>query len=110
MSNALRDRWLPEVEAEYDALLDRDRGVCASVGNLFRAFEKVVCDGVDGLGPSLGHFGSADVYVVYAEPVLLCFAVSGGEIAIVKWAEIGTEYEQQQDLDEAKRRAVRLFP
>jgi hypothetical protein len=42
--------------------------------------------------------------------VLLCFAVSGGEIAIVKWAEIGTEYEQQQDLEEAKRRAARLFP
>jgi len=110
MSNALRDRWLPEVEAEFDALLHRSRSVCASVGNLFRAFERVVSDGVDGLGPSLGRFGSADVYVMYAEPVLLCFAVSGGDIAIVKWAEIGTEYQQQQDLDEAKRRAARLFP
>lgn len=110
MSNALRDRWLPEVEAEFDTLLHRNRSVCARVGNLFRVFEKVVSDGVDGLGPSLGRFGSADVYVIYAEPVLLCFAVSGGDIAIVKWAEIGTEYEQQQDLEEAKRRAARLFP
>jgi hypothetical protein len=110
MSNALRDRWLPEVEAEFDALLHRSRSVCARVGNLFRAFEKVVSDGVDGLGQPLGRFGSADVYVMYAEPVLLCFAVSGREIAIVKWAEIGTEYKQQQDLEEAKRRAARLFP
>lgn len=110
MSNALRDRWLPEVEAEFEALLHRNRSVCASVGNLFRAFEKVVSDGVDGLGPSLGRVGSADVYVIYAAPVLLCFAVRGGEVAIVKWTEIGTEYEQQQDLEEAKRRAARLFP
>ena len=110
MSNALRDLWLPEVEAEFDALLHRNRSVCASVGNLFRAFEKVVTDGVDGLGPSLGHFGSADVYVMYAGPVLLCFAVSGGDVAIVKWAEIGTDYEQQQDLDEAKQRAAQRFP
>lgn len=110
MSNALRDRWLPEVEIEFDALLHRNRSVCASVGNLFRAFEKVVRDGAVGLGPSLGCFGSADVYVMYAEPVLMCFAICAREIGIVKWAEIGTEYEQQQDLDEAKRRAEQLFP
>jgi hypothetical protein len=110
MSNALRDRWLPEVETEFDALLQRNRSVAASVGNLFRAFEKVVSDGVDGLGTSLGRFGSADLYVMYAGPVLLCFAVRGGEIAIVRWAEVGTEYEQQQDLEEAKRRTARLFP
>jgi hypothetical protein len=110
MSNVLEDLWLPQVEAEYDALLHRNRDICADVGNLFRVFEKVVHDGVEGLGQPLGRFGSAALYVMYARRVLICFAVCRYQVAIVKWATIGTEYQQQQALDEAKARAASLFP
>jgi len=47
MTPKLEDLWLPDVEAEYLALLDVNKDVCADVGNQFRAFDQVLRRGVD---------------------------------------------------------------
>ena len=54
--------------------------------------------------------GSASLYVMYARRALMFFAVSGPQVAIVKWATVGTEYEQRQARAQAIERAKRLLP
>jgi hypothetical protein len=108
--NALEDVWLSAADKEYDALLRRDRGIGADVGDLFCVFASVVRRGAVGLGPSSEVCGSSDLYIRHRGRVMMCFALCGGRVAIVKWAELGTEAQQRRALDEAKTRAMQLFP
>jgi hypothetical protein len=110
MTGRLRDLWLPEVEAEYRALLSRNRDVGADVGNQFRAFEQVLRRGVDDNWRPIDHANSADIYVMYARYALMFFAVQDDQAAIVKWTVLGSEYEQNQAREEARRRAGQIFP
>lgn len=108
--NALKDIWLPAADREYDALITRTRDIGADVGDLFCIFAKVVSKGTAWLGPSSEVCGSADLYVMYEKRVMMCFAVCGKQVAIVKWAVTGSEAQQRRELDEAKARAGELFP
>jgi hypothetical protein len=110
MIKPLRDVWLPEVEAEYFALLRLSRDVGVDVGNQFRAFERVLETGVDSAWRPIDCVGSADIYVMYARHALMFFAVAGSKAGIVKWTTVGTEYEQQRAREEAKARAAQCFP
>src|SRR5882762_1665667 len=95
MIKPLQDVWLPEVEAEYFALLSMSRDVGVDVGNQFRAFERVVERGVDAAWRPIDYVGAADLFVMSARSALMFFAISGSRVAIVKWAPMGTEYEQK---------------
>jgi hypothetical protein len=108
--NALKDEWLPAVDREFEALLRRTRDIGANAGDLFCIFEKAVRKGVRDFGPSSAVCGSGALYVRYEGQVLMCFAVCGKRIAIVKWAELGNEAQQRRELDDAKARATQLFP
>jgi hypothetical protein len=108
--NALKDVWLPAADREYEALLRRTRDIGADAGDLFCIFEKAVRTGTRDLGPSSDVCGSAALYIRYERRVMMCFAVCGKRIAIVKWAEIGSEAQQRRELDEARIRAAQLFP
>lgn len=106
----LTDIWIPEVEGEYLALLGKSRRIGIDVGNQFRAFEHVLDRGVDKAWRPVERAGSADVYVMHAIDALMFFVVSGSKAAVVKWCEVGTEYQQRQYLAEALQRAARIFP
>jgi hypothetical protein len=108
--NTLKDVWLQAADKEYEALLKRTRDVGAEAGDLFCIFEKAVRKGTRDFGPSSDVCGSAAFYVRYAGRVMMCFAVCGKQIAIVKWAEMGGETQQRRELEEAKARAAQLFP
>ena len=108
--NVLKDVWLPAADKEYEALLKRTRDIGADAGDLFCIFEKAVRHGAKDLGPSNSVCGSAALYVRYEGRVMMCFAVCGKQIAIVKWAETGNEAQQRRELDEARTRAAQLFP
>jgi len=108
--NALKDVWLAAADREYDTLITRTRDIGADVGDLFCIFAKVVSKGAAWLGPSSQVCGSADLYVMYGKKVMMCFAVCRRQVAIVKWAQMGSEPQQRRELDEAKRRAAQLFP
>lgn len=107
--NALRDVWVPEVEAEYAALLATSRDVAADVGNQFRAFEQVLRRGPDAAWRALDYFGAVALYAMYARHAMMFFAVSRGQAAIVKWTVVGTEHQQRLALAEAKQRAQVVF-
>jgi hypothetical protein len=108
--NALKDVWLPAADKEYEALLKRTRDIGADAGDLFCIFEKAVRRGARELGPASEVCGSAGLYIRHEGRVMMCFAVCGKQIAIVKWAEMGSEAQQRRELDEAKARAAQLFP
>lgn len=110
MPDRLRDLWLPEVEAEYRALLSRNRDVWADVGNQYRAFEQVLRRSIDEKWRPIDRMNSADIYVMYDHHALMFFAVEDDQAAIVKWTVLGSEYEQNQAREEAKRRAGQIFP
>lgn len=110
MSLPLQDVWLPEVEAEYLSLLRVSRDVGVEVGNQFRAFERIMERGVDAAWRPIDFEGSAAIYVMSDRHALMFFAVSGSEVAIVKWTTVGTEYEQRLAREEARRRAGQRFP
>ena len=110
MSDHLEDVWLPEVEAEFFALLKLSRDVGVDVGNQFRAFEHLVERGVDAKWRPIEPAGASDVYAMYARYAMMFFAVSGRRVAIVKWTMVGTEYEQRQARVQACERAARVFP
>ncbi len=105
-----KDVWLPAADKEYEALLKRTRDIGADAGDLFCIFEKVVRTGTRDLRPSSDVCGSAALYVRYEGRVMMCFALCGKQIAIVKWAEMGSEAQQRRELDEARTRAAQLFP
>jgi len=109
MSGALKDLWLPEVEAEYFALLKKGRDVAFDVGNQFRVFERILERGVDRNWQPIARVKSADVYVAYAGRVLMFLAVSGSRAAIVKWTTLGTPHEESMAEREAKDRTARCF-
>lgn len=104
------DLWLPEVTTEFFALLGHSRDVGSDVGNHFRAFEQVLRRGLDAAWHPVDSVGSIKIYVMYGKHALTYFAVRGTEAAVVKWMVIGTPYQQQQGLLEAKARAVKVFP
>jgi hypothetical protein len=108
--NALKDVWLPAADQEYEALLKRTRDIGVDAGDLFCIFEKAVRMGTRDLGPSSELCGSAALYIRYAGRVMMCFAVCGKRIAIVKWAEMYGEARQRRELDEARTRAAQIFP
>jgi hypothetical protein len=110
VSDHLEDVWLPEVEAEFFALLKLSRDVGVDVGNQFRAFEHLLERGVDAKWRPIGQAGASDVYVMYARCAMMFFAVSAGRAAIVKWTIVGTEHEQHQARTQACERAARVFP
>ena len=110
MSELFEDIWLPEVEAEYFALLRMNREVGVDVGNQFRAFEHILHRGVDRAWRAVDRCGSASVYVMYGRYALMFFAVHRRQAAIVKWTVLGTGYEQTLALAQAKQRAARQFP
>jgi hypothetical protein len=108
--NALKDLWLPSADKEYEALLKCSRDIGADAGDLFCIFERAVRTGSRELGPASEVCGSAGLYVRYEGRVMMCFAVCGKQIAIVKWAEMGNEAQQRRALGEAKQRTEQLFP
>jgi hypothetical protein len=110
MTASLADVWLPEVEAEYFALLKLSRDVGVDVGNQFRAFERLLEIGLDAAWRPIDSAGSADIYVMYGGSVLMFFAICGSQLAIVKWTTLGTPYEQTLAREEARQRAAALFP
>ena len=107
--SVLHDVWLPEVEAEYAALLDMTRDVAADVGNQFRAFEQVLRRGPDAAWRAIDYLGSVALYAMYARHAMMFFAVSRERAAIVKWTVVGTEHQQRVALAEAKERTRTVF-
>jgi hypothetical protein len=108
--NTLRDVWLPAADQEFEVLIGRTRNIGADTGDLFCVFEKAVRKGAQELGPPSDVCGSAGLYIRYEGRVMMCFAVCGKQIAIVKWAEMGSEAQQRRELEEARTRAAQLFP
>jgi hypothetical protein len=108
--SALEPIWLPEVEAEFLRLCSHSRDVGVDVGNQFRQFERLLERGLDPAWRPIDRAGAADIYVMHGNSAICLFAVAGRQMAIVKWAAVGTEYEQGLLRVEAKRRAERLFP
>jgi hypothetical protein len=106
----LQDVWLPEVEAEYAALLALSRDVGVDVGNQFRAFEHLLKRGPDAEWRAIDYIGSASLYVMYARHAMMFFAATPQQAAVVKWTAVGTEHEQRVALAEAKQRTLRVFP
>lgn len=120
------DVWLPEVEAEFLALLEHSRGVGVDVGNQFRALERLLERGLDRAWRPVDRLVMVDVYVMYGSAALMFFAVECvaasttananlaaavqlPRLAVVKWGVLGTEHEQTLALAEAKARAIRAF-
>jgi hypothetical protein len=110
MSMALEVVWLPEVEAEYFALLRANRDVGADVGNQFREFLQLAGDWKDRDWRSTERVGSGYLYGFYGIHATMFFAVCKPKVAVVKWAVTGTEHQQSVARDEAKKRAGSLFP
>ena len=104
------DVWPPEVEDEYYALLEAGRDIGADVGNQFRAFMRLLDVGLVNDWRPIDRAGRADIYVMYGRYALLFFAVTREQMAIVKWAELGTPHQQSQARKEAVERTLRLFP
>lgn len=110
MSAPLNDVWLPEVEAEYFALLGLSRDVGADVGDQFRTFQHLVERGGDASARPIERAGSANVYVRYGSKALMFYAIAGSQAAVVKWTTLGTDHEQQVAQEQAMQRAAQLFP
>lgn len=110
MNGALNDVWLPEVEAEYFALLKVDRDVAADVGGQFRSFQHLVERGGDASARPVERAGSASIYVLFGSKALMFYAIAGSQAAVVKWTTLGTDHELQVAQEQAKRRAAQRFP
>jgi hypothetical protein len=112
VSGALQDVWLPEVEAEYFALLRLNRDVAADVGSQFRQFEQVLDQGIDfdSQWVPLDSLGLSSLFVSIADHAAMYFAVCGSRAAIVKWAQVGTEFQSQCARVEAAERTRKLWP
>jgi hypothetical protein len=110
MGGALNDVWLPEVEAEFFALLSLNRDVGADVGDQFRTFQHLLERGGDASARPVERAGSSNIYVLYGSKALMFYAIAGSQAAVVKWAMLGTDHDQQVAQGQAKQRAAQLFP
>ena len=110
MSQVLEVIWLPEVKAEFRALLRESRDVGADVGSQFGEFLGLTRRWDAREWGSIGPFGSAYLYGLYGIHATMFFAVCEPKAAVVKWAVTGTEYEQSLARDEAVKRALKEFP
>lgn len=110
MTTRLQDVWLPEVEAEYLALLSMSRDVGVEVGDQFRAFEQILMVGVDDGWRALDYVGAASVYALFGRCATMFFALTETQAAVVKWAAVGTEYAQRLAREQAEERTRQVFP
>ena len=110
MSRVLEDIWLPEVEKEYEDLFKASRDVGCDVGDQFSEFMALVEDWDERAWKSIEPIGSAYLYGRYGRYATMFFAVGARQAAVVKWMQTGSEHQQWQGRQEAKQRALRLFP
>jgi len=110
MSRVLEDIWLPEVEKEYEDLFKVSRDVGCDVGDQFSEFMALVEDWDERAWKSIEPIGSAYLYGRYGRYATMFFAVGARQAAVVKWMQTGSEHQQSQGRQEAKKRALRLFP
>jgi hypothetical protein len=110
MSEVLEVIWLPEVEKEYFHLLRTSRDDGAEVGNQICEFLQLARNWNDKDWRPIEPVGSADLYGLYGRYTTMFFAISKPKVAVVKWAIVGTEYQQALARDEAKQRTLIEFP
>jgi hypothetical protein len=114
MSQVLEVTWLPEVEAEYRALLreNRDVGsdVGSDVGNQICEFAQLARRWNNKEWSAIGPFGSAYLYGLYGMHAIMFFAVCKRSAAVMKWAMTGTEHMQSLARDEAIQRTLKWCP
>lgn len=109
MSQILEVIWLPEVIAEYRALLKENRDVGADVGNQMREFVQLSQEWNSRDWRSIGPVGSAYLYGLYGMHAIMFFAVREPQTAVVKWAVTGNEHAQSLARDEAMQRTSNVF-
>jgi hypothetical protein len=110
VSHVLEVIWLPEVEAEYRALLHKSRDVGADVGSQIREFVQLSRKWNSRDWRSIGPFGSAYLYGLYGLHATMFFAVCEPKAAVMKWAVTGNEHAQSLARDEAIKRTLKEFP
>lgn len=110
MSVVLEVIWLPEVEEEYHSLLAPNRDVGSDVGDQFSEFLRIAQRWSETDWKSIEPVGSAYLYGRYGMHATMFFAVCPPRAAVVKWMKTGGEYQQSRGRQEAKRRALKLFP
>jgi hypothetical protein len=80
------------------------------VGDQFREFMALVQEWDERSWKSIEPIGSAYLYGRYGRYATMFFAVGAQKAAVVKWMQTGSEHQQSLGRQEAKMRALRLFP
>jgi hypothetical protein len=93
--------WPDEIDAELAAVCEHSRATAVEAGDLFARFRQLLRHGLGDRRPFAREPGLA-VYAIYARRVMMCVAVLGEAMALVKLAVI------DRPADDATARAVSL--